>query len=289
VAKLISELSITKAWVTLLKTLLDEGKEYSPRDQKTREILNVSVEVKWGLENIIISPVRDLNYKFMVAEWIWIMAGLNGVDIIAKYNSIMRTFSDDGHILSGAYGPRLMPQIPYIVETLRKPDSRQAVATIWTPSPSDSKDIPCTISVQWLIRKNDVGHRLHAIVNMRSSDAWLGLPYDFYTFSQITNWIGLRTGCIVGSVTFNLGSSHLYEKDWKSALEVIADKKLSTQSSPDFAYEKYLAITHKDFENMLDIPDKMFKEGPEPWIYYAQILAKPKQQALEVLHVLADK
>jgi len=289
-AKLISDLGITKVWVKLLGTLLDEGAISSPRDQKTKEILNMTVEVRWGLENVIVSPVRDLNYKFMVAEWLWIMAGLNGVDILAKYNSVMRNFSDDGHILSGAYGPRLMPQMDYVIENLKKQDSRQAVATIWTPNPQNSKDIPCTISVQWLIRPNIAGsNRLNCIVNMRSSDAWLGLPYDYYTFSQITNWLGLKVGCPVGSVTFNLGSSHLYERDWAGALKVMEDEKLNTVGSPDFFDSEFLPIKKEDFQNMLHIPEKMANEGPEPWIEYAEILASPRSHSLEVLRGLTGQ
>jgi thymidylate synthase len=39
-------------------------------------------------------------------------------------------------------------QLDYVVEALVKDnDSRQAVLTIWRPSPAPSKDIPCTVSI----------------------------------------------------------------------------------------------------------------------------------------------
>jgi thymidylate synthase len=198
------------AWTELLRRLIERGKVSEPRSMVTKEILNVTLEVENGLANILVNNIRDLNYRFMIAEWLWIQGGLNDVNILAKYNSVMKKFSDDGEILSGAYGPRLMPQIPYVLESLNKPDSRQAVATIWTPSPEDSKDIPCTISLQWMIR----GGKVHCTANMRSSDVWLGLPYDFFTFSQLTNYVAMRLGRPVGSVTMNLASSHIYEEHW---------------------------------------------------------------------------
>ena len=43
------------------------------------------------------------------------------------------------------------------------------------------KDIPCTVSLQFLIREN----KLHLFVNMRSNDVFLGLPHDIFCFTMI--------------------------------------------------------------------------------------------------------
>src|ERR1035437_3870082 len=214
-ARTINAYSIAEAWDDLLAHILNDGENSSPRGMKTKELMNVTICVHHGLKNILVNEKRDLNYRFMIAEWLWIQAGLNEVELIATYNSVMRKFSDDGYILSGAYGPRLQPQMDYILKTLTKSDSRQAVATIWTPSPLDSRDVPCTISLQWLIRDD----KLHVTVNMRSSDAWLGIPYDFFTFSQLTNYVAMQLGLPVGMVTMNLASSHLYEPQWNLAAD----------------------------------------------------------------------
>jgi thymidylate synthase len=145
----------------------------------------------------------------------------------------MRKFSDDGYILSGAYGPRLHPQWEYIIKSLKESsESRQAVSTIWTPSPLNSKDIPCTISMQWLIRKG----LLHCTVNMRSSDVWLGIPYDFFSFSQVTNVLSATVGVPVGSITMNLASSHLYLNNEKAALEAISEPGITCIRSPQLKY-----------------------------------------------------
>jgi len=223
----------------------------------------------------------------MVAEFLWILAGLNDVNILAKYNSSMKNFSDDGEILSGAYGPRLLPQIPYVLENLKKPETRQAVATIWTPSPSDSKDVPCTISLQWLIR----GGFLHCTVNMRSSDAWLGLPYDFFTFSQITNYLALVLGRPVGSVTMNLASSHLYAENHELASMIIGNSKEPNVSgyltSPHFRRSE-ITPTSKEIEQFLLNPPSKDCKASTIFSKYFKALSLNKFKALGVLNELSS-
>jgi len=263
-----------EVWRDLLGDIIDVGKRSSPRGSETKELLNVSIEVQSAQANILVNNSRDLNYRFMIAEWLWIQAGLNDVDILAQYNSQMRKFSDDGHILSGAYGPRLMPQIPYVLESLSKPDSRQAVATIWTPSPTDSRDIPCTISLQWLLR----GGVLHCTANMRSSDVWLGLPYDFFTFSQITNYVAMRMDADIGSLTMNLASSHLYESHYTQAALACIDNT-TTVWSPEIAFDEIVPNSEL-ITRMLN--HEMTSLGPL-WREYQEALSHSKSHALEVL------
>ena len=280
-ANLITGNSIAEVWPRLLSKLLTFGVVQSPRGLKTREILSMSLCVNNGLRNIFVNKERDLNYKFMVAEWLWITAGLDTLDGLTLYNSQMKRFSDDGVHLSGAYGPRLKPQIPYILQTLDKPDTRQAVATIWTPSPRDSKDVPCTISLQWLIRDE----LLHCIVTMRSSDAWLGIPYDYFTFSQLTNLIAAVINIEVGSVTMNLGSSHLYEEHWESATRAEWSECESIES-PLLPHSIGIPGTD-EIEGMLIRQPTVYSSLGLPWTAYGKSLTGNKAACLEVLRELS--
>lgn len=164
-------------------------------------------------------PARDLNYRFMLAEWLWIQAGREDVTSIAGFNSKIANYSDDGVIFAGAYGPRLSKQWNYLLSTLRKdPDSRQAVATIFTPAPEATKDVPCTLSLQVFIR----GGRMHGIMTMRSNDLWLGLPHDFFNFAQIVNWLAGSLDVLPGSMTIQAGSSHIYASNYEAVDLVLA-------------------------------------------------------------------
>ncbi len=207
------------AWFELLGLLYDVGDLVSPRGFETRELLGVQLRVRDMANNLLVHPKRNLSYRFAVAEWLWMAAGRRDVETVARYNKHIAQFSDDGIVFNGAYGPRVAPQMAYVLEQLRKPFSRQAVVTIWTPNPAPSKDIPCTISWQLFARDG----KLHGIVTMRSSDVWLGLPYDFYNFSQLTNGIAGALDLVPGELVFTLGSSHLYERDAAKAGALLDD------------------------------------------------------------------
>ena len=265
-----------QVWYDLLDELCYYGDEARPRGLPIKERLAVSLTVTDALANVLMDPLRALNYRFMVAEWLWILAGRNDVASLERYNQKMRDFSDDGLTLAGAYGPRLLPQWPYLLNALRADqDTRQATATIFTPCPARSKDVPCTLSFQLLRRAG----ALHGVVTMRSSDAWLGLPYDFFTFSQLLNSMAAALAVRAGALTFHLGSSHLYEPHYDLARQVLAARQTSTLWSPQLL--DYLSP--KEATMLLDatiVPGPKHEFGP---YWRALHEARTRAQALEVL------
>lgn len=224
---LVENANFASAWFELLGRLYHTGKLVSPRGFETYELHGVQLRVEDLTQNILVHPARSPNYRFMIAEWLWIAAGREDVATMTHYNKQMAAFSDDGVTFAGAYGKRISPQMPWIMEQLQKPGSRQCVVQIWTPAPLPSKDIPCTLSWQLLSRDG----ALHAIVTMRSSDIWLGMPYDFFSFSQLTNSVAGELNLVPGSLTFDFGSSHLYNRDREKAAGVLA-ASLQCISSP---------------------------------------------------------
>ena len=226
---LVENTNFASVWFDLLGRLYHDGRPVSPRGYETRELLGVQLRIDDMTQNILVHPARALSYRFAIAEWLWIAAGREDVESIAKYNKHIAQFSDDGVTFYGAYGKRLTPQMDYLLANLRKPHSRQAVASIWTPNPAPSRDIPCTLTWQLLSRDG----KLHAIVTMRSSDVWLGIPYDVINFSLLSMGVAGELGLVPGSLIFNLGSSHLYDRDREKAAAVLAvPESLQCVNSP---------------------------------------------------------
>ena len=249
--------NFSDAWLWLLYQIYNFGSPVSSRGYETHEILGVQLRVTDLTKNILVHPIRNLSYRFAVAEWLWIAAGREDVATIGRYNRHLAQFSDDGVNFAGAYGKRLAPQIDYLLEQLKKPGSRQAVASIWTPSPAASKDIPCTMTWQLLARDG----KLHAIVNMRSSDVWLGIPYDFYNFSQLTNSLSGELGLLPGSLTFNLGSSHLYDRDREKAQKVLDQSDLLGALSSPWLPSRPPADDIFNFEELLMSPWSIYRDA----------------------------
>jgi thymidylate synthase len=229
-----------EAWLSLLEQIINNGAIQSPRGLKTKEI--IGCQTSFDMETPVVTiKNRQLGYRFLAAEAWWILRGSNRLDEIKPYSKMIEKFSDDGLTFKGAYGPKVMDQIPYVAETLIKdPSSRQAVMTIWRERPGPTKDVPCTVSAQWFIRYEGNVDRLHCVLNMRSSDAWLGVPYDWFNFSMISAFLiayiqdakvnadPLLKSCLpplkLGEMFFNAGSQHLYEQHWEAAKNCIFDE-----------------------------------------------------------------
>lgn len=219
----------TLAWLDTLQAVYEHGSEYSPRDMKTREVLahTSHINMRHPIVNV---PERDMGFKFMTAEAAWILSGDNKVETISPFSKAISKFSDDGVFFHGAYGPQVVDQLSYVCRKLTDDqDTRQAVMTIWRKNPGQTKDTPCTVAVQWFIR----GGRLHCVDTMRSSDLWLGWPYDVFNFSMLSWYIRamLRdyhgVNVDMGGLYLVAGSEHLYERNF-DAVDRIIHKYRST-------------------------------------------------------------
>lgn len=210
-----------KVWLKSLSDLIDNGKSICPRGEKTFEIMQRTMVVDMR-RPVLTVPGRKLNYKFMAAEAFWILSGDNRVETIAPYNENISKFSDDGVKFHGAYGPKIVDQMSYVVgKLLEDSHTRQAGLTIWRECPPKTKDVPCTVAMFFYIR----GNKLHASVYMRSSDIWLGVPYDVFNFSMIAHCVCAFYNSASdgfsqiepGLLHLTAGSSHIYERDVKKA------------------------------------------------------------------------
>lgn len=203
-----------------------------PRGLPTREVRWAQYVLNDPARCACWLPHRKLNYPFMFAEFLWIFGARDDREMISYYNLNIAQFAD-GETFYGAYGPRWREQINGVKFRLQTdPDSRQGIVCTWRPGYNElcsdrdgdgnftyptSKDVPCTLTMQYLLREG----RLEAGVNMRSSDAWLGLPYDLFNFAMLQRALAAELKVPVGPLTLNVGSSHLYERDIDRALGVL--------------------------------------------------------------------
>lgn len=215
---MISENNANEAWVAVLGKILIEGLAVGD----TIELLNNSLVIP--MANCIVDIYqRRVNFRFMAGEAAYILSGRNDIDYLTGILPRFAEYADDGTgYQMGAYGPPFVDQLPYILDALKThSNSRQAVLSIWRPRPYRSKDIPCTLTLQYLVRD----HRLHLIVNMRSSDAWVGLVYDMFCFGCMGAIVAKELGVETGNLYMNLGSSHIYSKDLAPAAMIYEEYK----------------------------------------------------------------
>lgn len=256
-------------WTDNLASVLYRGMVVSPRSGsdftgKTREIINFesSIDMRFPVVTI---PRRRLGYRFLAAEARWIINGDNRVATIAPYSPVIHNFSDDGVTFFGAYGPRVKAQLQGVVDTLAADfATRQAVLTVWRQNPPKTKDIPCTVAIQWLIRNG----RIHCIDTMRSSDLWLGWPYDVFNFTMLTAIIILmlraqyNVDFALGDLSLRAGSQHLYERDWESSKKCVLGVDAVEYAPLDLRY-------FQDADDLISFLSKMADEKDRnnlPWL-----------------------
>lgn len=151
-----------------------------------------------------------------LAELLWYLTKENRLEFMEYYlKGIYTEESDDGESVRSAYGERLfgfnnINQVDNVIGLLLKGGgtSRRAVIQLFDASDISKqyKSIPCTCTLQFIARDK----KLHMLVNMRSNDAFRGLPHDIFSFTMLQEIIARTVGLDVGIYKHCVGSLHLY-------------------------------------------------------------------------------
>ncbi|MDO8769437.1 MAG: thymidylate synthase [Burkholderiaceae bacterium] len=153
-----------------------------------------------------------------LGELLWYLSGSTSA-MFMNYYVPANFYSNEAEpgtdeVRSG-YGVRLndfdgINQIRNVIDLLKiKRTSRRAVIQLFDASDlaRNFTSIPCTCTLQFLIRDD----RLNMLVNMRSNDAFLGLPHDIFAFTMLQEIIARSVTAEVGEYRHGVGSLHLYE------------------------------------------------------------------------------
>jgi thymidylate synthase len=202
--------SLAELYYLARKDLLN-APEASPRGLKTKEILHASFELTNPRMRLYSHQLRKFNLPFAICEALMLFVEEDRLDIYKWANKTIEQFSDDGYLLYGAYGTRIHTYIEDVVEKLRKdPDSRQAMLTIarTIDLTKKTKNFPCTIALQFLIRNN----KLQMHTYMRSNDFFWGWQYDMFMFTVLQEVVANELGIELGSYFHTTTSLHVYER-----------------------------------------------------------------------------
>ena len=179
------------------------------------EILNAVTVITDPTRGIVQSTIRKMPMRYAVGELMWYLSGSNKLSAIQNYTSAWDRMSDDGKTVNSNYGWCIhkkygFDQWEYVKDLLMlDPNSRQAVLHIKTADNTPSKDVNCTVCLQFLLRDGE----LHATVYMRSNDIWMGFPYDVFSFTALQCKMAMELGVKMGTYTHIAGSLHLYERN----------------------------------------------------------------------------
>ncbi|MBC6356719.1 hypothetical protein ERK19_05060 [Lactobacillus helsingborgensis] len=246
--------NIDELYIALSKRLLKNGEVVLPRGMKTYELLDTNLILTDPTKSFLTLRSRNLSLSYANGELVWYYTGNNKLSYMQHYSKKMKEFSDDGVTLSGAYGPKIKKSLPKILKLFKKdPYTRRAVISLFDNNQNylNSKDVPCTITLHFLIRNN----KLDLFVNMRSNDFYLGLPYDIYSFSMLQVLVALELGLMPGNYHHHVDSLHFYERDKSKVLKISNDHILENNSK-QWKQDDFI----KNIDFMVDVESKI-REG----------------------------
>jgi len=211
---------LRNGYVDLARHVRDSGQPVSVRGMPTREVLNTTVIMADPLAPMLpIGVGRKINTRLATVEALQLIAGEAHHDLLTlaapNYARVLVDSNDPNY---GAYGPRTLEQLTECVDLLAEdPTTRQAVVMIWNGDDLvHVGDKPCTVFMQFIARplnRHNEPLALELHVFMRSQDVWLGVPYDYFMFTQLQHTVARELKIPAGRYVHHVTSLHLYERD----------------------------------------------------------------------------
>lgn len=232
-------------------------------------------------ERVMFWAERDANPFFHLAESLWMLAGRNDVEYVARYVERMRTYSDDGRTFHGAYGFRWRhqffdDQLPKIIAALKaNPDDRRQVLSMWDADADlgrQGKDLPCNLQAIFQVAPDG---RLDMTVTNRSNDLiWGAYGANAVHFSYLHEYVARCVGVPQGIYRQVSANFHAY-KDVLEKVAALADyapDPLTGAPTPDpYAAGAVWAFPlmsvspeewHADLEMFMENPDAIGFRDP---------------------------
>ena len=198
------------------------------------EIINHTFAIKDLTEVDFPNKVRKFNKEYAQQFFDFIMGGGTDASVLFASNPNAKKFTDDLATRNTAYGPRILAQIPGVVEELKsRPSSRRAVITILHPDDQNllpekrqgsGMEYPCTVSLIFLLRKG----KLNLHVAMRSNNMTTTINYDLYNFINIQKVLLQKlkeTGIVaeLGHYFHVCASAHILKHEIDFAREILKE------------------------------------------------------------------
>jgi thymidylate synthase len=227
-----------KGYLELLKYVLDNGEKIKTRNGDTISILGNMIEFDNININLPILTTKKIFFKGVIEELLWFLKGHTNAKYLKEKNvhiwdgNSTREFLDKNNLsnyeeneLGPIYGWQWrnfgkkyklngddegFDQIKYILEELSKNDnSRRAILSAWNPLQLKEMALPpCHILYNFY--KNSDG--LSCMMTMRSSDLFLGLPFNILSTAILTIIIAKVLHINVSKIKICLADTHIYEE-----------------------------------------------------------------------------
>ena len=233
-----------KQYLDLLQDILDHGAEKSDRTG-TGTLSVFGRQYRHDLaDGFPLLTTKKLHLKSIVNELIWFLNGDTNTRWLKENGvSIWDEWATEEGDLGPIYGAQwtawptrdggTINQIDYVVDCLRNnPDSRRILFHGWNveylpdekASPQDNVRAgrmalpPCHLLYQFYVANG----RLSAQLMIRSSDTFLGLPYNTASLALLTLMLAQQCDLEPGEIIITTGDTHIYSNHMAQVREQLS-------------------------------------------------------------------
>ncbi|MGB1141440.1 MAG: thymidylate synthase [Halioglobus sp.] len=260
-----------KQYLELLQDILDNGVEKGDRTG-TGTLSVFGRQFRHDLaDGFPLLTTKKLHFKGIANELIWFLRGDTNIRWLKENGvSIWDEWATEEGDLGPIYGAQwtawptkdgdTINQIDYVVDCLRNnPDSRRILFHGWnveylpdeSVSPQDNVKAgrmalpPCHLLYQFYV----ANRRLSAQLLIRSSDSFLGLPYNTASLALLTHMLAQQCDLEPGEIIITTGDSHIYSNHLDQVREQLGREprplpRLNILRQPDSIYD----YRFEDFE-----------------------------------------
>ena len=251
-------------YLDLLRDIRDNGVDRGDRTGTgTRSVFGRQLRFDLA-EGFPILTTKKVHFKSVVNELIWFLNGDTNTQWLRENGvSIWDEWATDKGDLGPLYGAqwvnwptrdgKTINQIDYVIDCLKhRPESRRILFHAWnveylpdeTMSPQENVEAgrmalpPCHLLYQFYVANG----RLSAMLYIRSSDAFLGLPFNIASVSLLVHMLCQQVGLEVGEVVVTMGDCHLYSNhaeqvETQLTRQPKARPRLEILRKPDTVYD----------------------------------------------------
>ena len=226
-----------KPYLALLQDILDNGVAKSDRTGTgTLSVFGRQFRHKLS-DGFPLLTTKKLHLKSIINELIWFLNGDTNIGWLNDNGvSIWDEWATDQGDLGPIYGAQwtawpgregnFINQIDYVVDCLKnRPDSRRILFHAWnvdylpdeTISPQENVKAgrmalpPCHLLYQFYVANGELSSQLM----IRSSDTFLGLPYNTASLAVLTMMLAQQADLGLGEIIICTGDSHIYNNHLK--------------------------------------------------------------------------
>lgn len=193
---------------------------------------------------------KQVSFKAIAVELLWFLSGSTNIKFLKDNGvSIWDSWADKDGNLGPVYGQQWrkwenvegqgwdgyttnhIDQISNVIEQIKtNPASRRLVVSAWNPAIIDQCKLPpCHFTFTFNV--NQRTSELDCMFTMRSSDVFLGNPYNIASYALLTHMIAQVTGLKPGVLVYSGQNVHVYENHIEQAREQLS-RGSSTFSPP---------------------------------------------------------